>query len=187
LDFSYQEIVKQSYDILEMEKANSPWPGYVHEESPARTSMSSNTKYVSSHSSPVGSNGSFVSPNGTPISNLSSSQGGRFAFSTNSPNARNSPLLSLNEKRRRLTKKMNEIDSRMHKLEKEGKTEEEISDDEVLFGLMKEYIQLKARLGVENNNNNNSNAENASSNYQRRKSRKNRKDKKGRRKNTRRH
>jgi len=85
---------------------------------------------------------------------------------------------------------MNEIDSRIHELEKEGKTEEEISDDEVLFGLMKEYIQLKARLGVENNNNNNnnnSNAENSSSNYQRRKSRKNHKDRKSSRKYTRRH
>jgi len=83
---------------------------------------------------------------------------------------------------------MNEIDSRMHELEKEGKTEEEISDDDTLFGLMKEYIQLKARLGVNNNNNNNnSNAENSSSNYQRRKSRKNRKEKKGSRKYTRRH
>jgi vacuolar-type H+-ATPase subunit I/STV1 len=170
LDFSYQEIVKQSYDILEMAQVNSPWPGYVHEEN----SVSSNTMYVS--------------PNGTPVRNLSSSEGGRFAFSSNSPNARNSPLLSVNEKRRRLVKKMNEIDSRMHELEKEGKTDEEISDDEVLFGLMKEYIQLKVRLGVKNNNNNNnSNAENSSSNYQRRKSRKNRKDKKGRRKNTRRH
>jgi len=82
---------------------------------------------------------------------------------------------------------MNEIDSRMHELEKKGKTEEEISDDEVLFGLMKEYIQLKARLGVENNNNNNSTAENSSSNYQRRKSRKNHKDRKSSRKYTRRH
>ena len=150
-----------------MAQVNSPWPGYVHEEN----SVSSNTMYVS--------------PNGTPVRNLSSSEGGRFAFSTNSPSARNSPLLSVNEKRRRLVKKMNDIDSRMHELEKEGKTDEEISDDEVLFGLMKEYIQLKVRLGVKNNNNNNnSNAENASSNG---KSRKNRKDKKSHRKNTRRH
>jgi len=165
---------------------NSPWPGYVHEKSPAGTSVSSNTMYVSSNSSPVGSNGTFVSPNGTPISNLSSSQGGRFAFSTNSPNARNSPLLSVNEKRRRLTKKMNEIDSRIHELEKEGKTDKEIADDEILFGLIKVYTKLKRDLGVTNNNNN-SNVENASSNYQRRKSRKNRKDKKGSRKYTRRH
>lgn len=150
-----------------MAQVNSPWPGYDHEEN----SVSSNTMYVS--------------PNGTPISNLSSSQGGRFAFSSNSPNAKNSPLLSLNEKRRRLTKKMNEIDSRIHELEKEGKTAEEISNDDTLFTLMKEYVQLKARLGVIHNNNN-SNAEN-SSNDSRRKSRKNRKDKKGSRKNTRRH
>ena len=143
-----------------MAQVNSPWPGYDHEES----------------------------PNGTPISNLSSSQGGRFAFSTNSPSARNSPLLSVNEKRRRLTKKMNDIDSRIHELETEGKTAEEISNDDTLFTLMKEYVQLKARLGVvNNNNNNNSNAEDSSNDSRRRKSRKNRKDKKGSRKNTRRH
>jgi hypothetical protein len=80
---------------------------------------------------------------------------------------------------------MNKIDSRFQELEKEGKTAEEISNDDTLFTLMKEYVQLKARLGVTHNNN--SNAENSSNDSRRRKSRKNRKDKKGSRKNTRRH
>jgi len=161
LDFSDQEIVKQSYDILEMAKVNSPIGSLT-------TPNSNIGSYTTTPYSDIGSYISTPSPNG-PKNTVGTNKGGRFAFSVNSKNARNSPLLSMNEKRRRLTQKLIQIESRRKDLEKEGKTQDE---DPALVTLMKEYTQLLKDIGVKNNNNSNSNATRKS----RRRNRKNRRN-----------